>query len=382
MPGITNKSQLFVLFFLAIVLADMATKIIGVFNPAPSAAIKALILLIIIPQVLYIQKEIQYLFLLLFFLFSIGCISHSFTHLISQLPQFFEYYFFLFFFLFFYSIDWKKIKKPVECVFLAHSSIIIVAAVMEITFFKTYPYTDRFGYMSLFNSQNEFSFVLMSGVLFFYNNVKDKPSHFNVFKLVIFFMSGLLVGTKAYLLFAVFFLIYICIRRLSKLWNFLVLFSFVSFLFLFSSEIIGFVKHHYYDLYKLYMDRGFLSLISSTRSDLFIERGIDYLNSNSIWNIFFGGGLINSPFEMSIFDLLTFLGILGTVGYLILIYKKIVLKIELDRDTKILVIIIISISLFSGYLLENASAQIYLLLVMMSFGHKVALDGKKEEMIE
>lgn len=299
-----------------------------------------------------------------------GCLTHSFGFFIKQIPQFFEYYFFIVFFIFFYSVQWIKIRKPLELVFYGHSIVIFIAAIFEIKFFKTYYYSDRYGYISFFNSQNEFSYILMAGVLFFYSNLKGKRDFLGYSKLLIFIIAGLMVGTKAFFLFIILLFIYLLLIKISIYRSLIVLFGLFCILFIFSNPLLVFFKQNYSDLYLVYKSEGILSLISSQRSLLFWERFQDFWASNGSLNLFLGGGSMHEVFEMSFLDLLVFFGIIGFYGYLVIIYKKVYTKIIIGRKIKIILSIIILISFFAGYLLQNASAQIYLLLVVLSVASK------------
>lgn len=379
MSQIKVKNPLLIVFFLIIVFADALTKIFPHSNPAPSAVIKGLLLIIPFVYVVIYEKRFRWFFLVLFSLFGIGCLTHSFHHFFRQIPQFFEYYFFIFFFIYFYSSDWKKIQKPLEWVFLIHAIIITVASVLSIKYLKTYFYSERFGYISFFKSQNEFSFILMAGLLFFYAQLKQEWSKANLLKLVFFFIAGFLVGTKAYMLFAFLFLIYLALTKLPLWLSISAGVGVTLVLISFSSVFIRFFENHYGELYNLYLEKGFISTISSTRSDLLVDRSNDYFAKNGFWNFLFGGRQMHQIFEISILDLFAFFGVLGVAGYISIIYKRIYKKILLPLDASILVIIIVLISMLSGYLIENASAQIYLLLTLMCFGSKpYVISGNKE----
>ncbi|WP_417372176.1 hypothetical protein [Gelidibacter japonicus] len=369
MNNILNKNSLIIIYFIILVLADITTKMWNDLSPAPSYIIKGLLL---IPVFIFVfRKERRFLinFTILLLIFSIGCLTHSIGFFLKQMPQFFEYYTFVFFFIFFYSSEWPKIRKPLEWVFLGHVIVIFIAALFEIKFLKTYPYSDRYGYISFFKSQNEFSYILMAGVLFFYNELK-KTDYLGYLKLSIFISSGLMVGTKAFFLFLIIFFIYILFNKMSFIRFIFIILGFVFLFFIFSNPILHVFKENYSDLYIIYMNDGFLSFISSQRSELFWQRFDDYWASNNYINLFFGGSNVNRIFEMSFVDLFAFFGVVGVCGYIMILYCFFYKKVQINFKVKIIISIIVLISFFAGYLLENASAQTYLLLVILCTSSK------------
>lgn len=370
MNKILNKNSLYIIYFYIIVLADIITKIWNNLNPAPSSVIKGILLVPLFLFFLKKQHKFRIYFLILLCLFSIGCLTRSYEFFTKQIPQFFEYYFFIVFFIFFYSVQWIKIRKALELVFYSHAIVIFIAAIFEIKFFKTYYYSDRYGYISFFNSQNEFSYIMMAGVLFFYTNLKDGIDFLGYSKLLIFIVAGLMVGTKAFFLFIILSSIYLLIIKISIYRSLFVLASIFFVLFIFSNPLLIFFKQNYSDLYVVYKSEGILSLISSQRSVLFWERLQDFWNSNEFLNLIIGGGKMHKVFEMSFLDLFVFFGLIGVYGYLLIIYKEIYRKIIISREIKVILSIIIIISFLSGYLLQNASAQIYLLLVILTVASK------------
>lgn len=373
---------MFLLCLILIVLGDAATKLLTI-SPAPSAIIKGLLL---IPMVIYsfkIDRSFLFYFSISFSLFIFGCLMHSKIFMIQSIPQFFEYFFGIFFFITFKNTDWKKLYLPLNIIFLTHATIILIAVIFQISFLKTYYSPDRFGYISLFNSQNEFSFILMAGTIFFYSEYWIKRKSIVLVKLLVFAIAGLMVGTKAFLLFLLGFSIIVLFSTISLSRSLIISIVALIAVWLSKTIIIGFIKNHFGLLFKLYQKEGFLSVISSRRTIYLEERFTDYMSQNTVVNFLFGGGRMNQIFEMSLLDVLSFMGIIGFFLYIYLLYTRILKYLDFPTISKMLFGLVILISVFSGYLLENASAQLYILVVGMivsvHFGSNGSANRKSEE---
>ena len=251
--------------------------------------------------------------------------------------------------------------------FLSHALIIIIAAIFEITFLKTYEWGSRFGFLSLFNSQNEFSYVVMAGIMFFYAKVEIKPL-IKIIKLAIMTIAGLLVGTKAIILFLLilsgYFLLF---RTKPKRAIPFVLFIVLMFLFLWE-KILHFFKANYNTLYNLYESEGFLSFLSSKRTSYVGDRLMNSLEEFDFTNYLFGTYDLGNLYEMSLLDIPFFFGVIGTGLFGYIIYRFVLKKMFFNQQLSAYLIIVIGISLVAGYLMENASAQLYTLLVLMVLG--------------
>lgn len=364
---ITIKENLLVLFFVLIVLGDAFTKII--YDRAstlitPSKIIKATLL---IPLLLLSFNNnklfVKYLFVA-FILFIVGCISISSSRVLENLPQFFEYFFYILFFISFKDVNLYKAFNFLKIIFLIHALIIIIAFVFEIRFFKTYTTSSRLGFMPFFNSQNEFSYVIMAGIYLFTTTFKRKNiSSYLTLGILIF--AGLLTGTKAILLFMFLFGAYLLIAKTKPKFYISLISAFLIFIFVFKESIKNFFINNYYTLYSLYQKEGFLSFLSSKR-DLFL---INRFNRNeeelSFINYLFGGYNLSNKYEMSLLDIISFFGIIGAIIFGIIAIKFFLKHVSFNTNLYAYLIIISCISFVAGYLFENASAQLYTLLVIM-----------------
>ncbi len=371
-----------ILSLIIVVLGDAATKLFA-FSPAPSAIVKGLLLIPLVILSFKNDRPLLILLLILLFLFFIGCSLHSVSFFFQSIPQFFEYFFGVFFFISFKDSNWNTLSVPLNIIFLTHASIILIAVIFQISFFKTYYSPDRFGYISLFNSQNEFSFILMAGLIFFFHKFWSKRKLIDLMKLLVFTLAGLMVGTKAFLLFVLIILVVVLFSKItfyrSLGISIIVLFA----VWLSKSFLLSLAKNHFGIFFKLYQKEGLLSVISSQRTILFKERFADYKGQNSVVNFLFGGGKMDQIFEMSFFDILSFLGVFGFAIYLYLIYTRILRHLHFPRIYKLFFGSLILISVFSGYLLDNASAQLYTLAVGMfisaNIGSSIGANIRREE---
>ena len=267
-----DKNNLLIIFFLIIVVGDALTKIfLDTQGINPSKYVKAFLLGPLILMSFKVQKKLFIYLSISFFLLLIGSLSISTDRFVNNIPKFFEYYFFVLFFTAFLDINYKKIGLILEMVFLFHALVIILAAVFEYQFLKTYLYSERIGYLSFFNSQNEFSYVIMAGITFFAVKVKIN-NILSILKVLIMIFAGLMTGTKAVALFLILLCSYfLFIKTKPKI--FLPIIAFVSVIALiFWQNIVSFLKVNYNALYGVYQREGFLSFLSSQRTELVWER--------------------------------------------------------------------------------------------------------------
>jgi hypothetical protein len=360
-----DKENLLLIFFFMIVIGDALTKIFfSVDGWNASKYIKAFLLL---PLIILSYKNQKKLFVYLsisFLLFYAGTLSVSADRFIKNIPQFFEYYFFVLFFTAFLNIKYKGLGPALEVVFLLHALFIILASLFEYKFLKTYTYSKRLGYISFFNSQNEFSYVIMAGIAFF----AAKMKHLNfigIIKVLFMLAAGFLVGTKAIVIFAFTFGGYFLLFKTKPKVFIPILVTLSSLILIFRDQLTFFFKTNYETLYTVYETQGFLSFLSSKRTVLVWDRLKNNSENIDVINYLFGGYDLQNLFEMSFLDILFFFGFIGTLLYGFILYRFVLKKITLDVLLKVYLSLIVAISMVSGYFFENASAQIYTLLVVM-----------------
>lgn len=375
------EKNIVIILFLLIVLSDTLTKILISDFLAISRYVKAFFLLFLLIYIVISKSKFIPYFLIAILFFTIGCLTISFDRFLENTPQFFEYYFIVFFFLFIKNRNATHLKRVLELVFIYHAIIIILAVSFDITFLKTYTYSDRFGYTSFFNSQNEFSYIMIAGIVYF-TALLSRNSFFSFVRLFVFLIASFMVGTKAIWIFV--FAFYVCLLILyTKPKVYLSLFSaFVIGFLVFWKNIIHFFKSHYETLYEVYQSEGLVSLLSSKRSTYFMERFSQNFEEFTFLNYLFGSNNLKFIYEMSFFDLISFLGFIGVGLYVFIIKRFLIDWFKRERFLMVYFILVTSLSFVAGYLIENASAQVYTLLVMIflnyHLGDSIFSDKNKE----
>lgn len=374
---IRNKDSFIVLCFALIVVGDILTKFFPLLPVVPSKVVKALVLGVTIFMVFRTNRTFFYYFSVALLFYLIGTLSISFERALSNFSQFSEYYFVVFFYLAFCDVSLKKLSKFLEAVFIMHALVIVIASVFEIHFLKTYTYSARFGYTSLFNSQNEFSYIMMAGVAYFsFFAIKNKTLT-GYLKAAFFIIASLLVGTKGIWVFVAIFLSYLFFTNIKPKYSLSIAALSAVVLFLSKNYIFTFFEKHFQVLANLYKEEGIVSFLSSKRSVYFSERIALTQEEFSVVNYLFGGNSSANPYEMSFMDLLFFLGAAGMLFYFFLVIKFVLRKISFDRTAKAYLVTAVFVSFIAGYLFENASAQIYTLLTLMVMGCAVSCQTKE-----
>jgi len=360
---------LLVFCFISIFIGDVLTKVFPSFLFSPSKIVKAFIILLLIFLSFKLNKKFFAYFAISVMVFFLGAIFISFQRLLINFSQFIEYYFIFFFFIAFSKKNSAFISKVLATIFLFHSLVIFLAFIFEIEFLKTYSAPDRFGYISFFNSQNEFSYIMISGVAFFAFFAIQKRTILSYLILVFFVFSSLLVGTKAIYLFVLLFVPIVFFKEIKLKLLLPTLALVLLFAFYVKDHIFNYLGRHFGLLVRLYENEGLISLLSSKRSVYFSDRFFTTKNEFTFINYLFGGNSIVNSYEMSFFELLFFLGIIGAILYIILAQKFIFKNFCFNYISRAYFFIVIGITLVAGYLIENASAQVYTLLTLMSMGN-------------
>ncbi len=222
--------------------------------------------------------------------------------------------FYVYIFLCHYDIKLARLLQVLDWIFIANSVIILIGLMFNIEFFKSYPFSERFGFSGIFArvSINDVSlFYLIGNFYLFY---RWKHHEINVLYFIIVFGASFFVGTKAIYLQNVILLVFIAVS----------LKEYRKQILIFGGLIITVVilSYNFSFWYELYKEKGILSALTSLRSDLFIERIPKAIEEMGIVNIFFG--MVN-PFpyfvEMDIVDLFLTLGLVGFILYIYFYYK-------------------------------------------------------------
>ena len=221
-----------------------------------------------------------------------------------------------------YDINLKKVLPILDWIFIGNSLLIIVGLLFNIEFFKSYPFSERFGFSGIYSkmSINDVSlFYLLGNFYMFYQWRNNENS---IYKFVIVFGASFLVGTKAIYLQNLFLISYIVLFEKELRMQILTM-TVVFTLLLISIYNFSFWQG-------LYLEKGLLSVITSLRSDLFSERIPNALEQLSVSSLLLG---YRDPFpffvEMDIVDLFLTLGVIGG-----LLYSYFYLKIIFNFSSK------------------------------------------------
>lgn len=205
---------------------------------------------------------------------------------------------------------------------------------------------------------------MIAGIVYF-TAMLSKNSFMSFIKVILFLLASFMVGTKAIWVFVVVFYVSLIILYTKPKVYLSVFSAFVISFLVFWRNIIQFFKSHYETLYEVYLNEGLLSLLSSKRSTYFLERFSQNFEEFTFLNYLFGSNNLKFVYEMSFFDLISFLGLIGVVIYVYIIKKFLLEWFKKERIMLVYFVIVTSLSFVAGYLFENASAQVYTLLVMI-----------------
>ncbi len=276
-----------------------------------------------------------------------------------------KYVFNVILFLFFNSLDsaWnKKVKRTFESIFLFSAGVVIVAYFLDIEYLYTYG-KSRFGFKPLLSTQNEITYFWMIGITYFAQVYFIKRSLLNLFSLFTITIAGVLLGTKAILLFVTCFIVYAFIYefKLSIRKRFVgisIMGTFLT-LYLYSSGLFNF-------FYQLYKEYGVLYAITSKRNVLIQNNVLPVIDDWKIWNYFFGGNFKKIPLvEMDLIDAFFFFGIIGIIIYFYLLMKTIFRINDLPKIGKFFFVQFIIIGSLAGHLFSSGINAVYVALLFV-----------------
>lgn len=352
-------------------IGDTLTSVFFEDNLRFSFGFKTVIILMLLLNLVSSNKELLIGIIFLSICLGLGMFLNYQHDYLAKTALFFEYISGLLFFNYLSMRDKKKELTTIcSIVFMFYCATTILVFLLQIDYFKTY-YGPRFGYMPFFNSQNEFSFIMIAIVCFFYQKYLAVPSTFNLLLSLIAIISSLLVGTKVLYIFTLLFVLYIFFKHL-KVKIFLVLsIAILTALYFTREPLLDFLKIHFKVITDVYSKYGFINAISSLRYDYFQERINCQMAHMQFYNYLFGGIDIDCISEMSLIDILLTFGIIGSIVYFYLLKKFIVDNLKLNHLGYFFIIAITVMSFLSGYFFENLSAQFYVICVLYIYYYPV-----------
>lgn len=369
MVSIFLRSRLIVfIFFCLLFLGDTLTSLGIEANFKFSYWFKVLLSLILVINLFFNDGKTFYLILVCFSFLLIERLFNQQINIVFKLSRFVEYYCGIMFFSFLWFNQKKNSLRMIYFfIFTVFLLTILIGAIFDVEILKTYKWNGRFGYKAFFSSQNEFSFVMIAAIIYFFNLMKTKKSYFYniLFSLTIFI--SFLVGTKVLYIFTFFVLLFLLFENLNLKKGGGVLLILIGSMFVFKSFIYKFINQHFESLVNVYNQKGFWNALSSLRIEYLSDRLMCHLNDFKLINYFFGGSQNNCLVEMSLFDLFFFFGIIGLLVYSFIFYNTILSKLKLDLFGQLSLLLVVLLSFIAGYYFEKFSAQIYIIGVIFIF---------------
>ncbi len=364
----TNYCLVFILSLL--VAVDTFTKFYLNSNMNFSWAGKVIISILLFACLYLFNKRIFVLVAILFWMISFGMALNFQNDFIEKVSLFFEYVSGIMFFNFLIVNNNKNLLfKILLIIFTFYTVTVLTAWLFEIDYLRTYNAL-RFGYMPLFSSQNEFSFIMIAIVVFYYKNWLRKKKFYSFLLLFLSLAASLIIGTKVIYIFLIVFVN--CILILNFHFKKIILFYvlLIITLFYFKDYLFLFLENKFEIFVDLYHEKGLLDTISSLRVSFLQDRLICQTSNMNHVEYLFGGMTIPCLTEMSFFDIFLFFGCVGGFMYCYLYLKLVLKKLSLDLFGLVFISTITTLSMLAGYYFENFSSQIYTISVLFIFYYK------------
>lgn len=365
--NLKNNTYLYFIFLL-LYLGDTLTCIFLKETFNYSWLSKAFITVLLLYNLYDTNIKLLYKLLFLYGIIFLGFTFNYLNDFLAKTSLFFEYTSGILFLNFIiYNANKKLLSNLLNILFLIYVITIIIAFCLNISYLHTYN-SERFGYKPIFSSQNEFSYIIITIIVFYYKKYKLNMAIQNLSFLILALLASLLLGTKTTYLFLFVFINYIVttfLKERKKLY--IVLFT----LLITCIALALYLVPIYFPVFlKIYSESGLLDVLSSNRLAYLFNRLSCQIANFKTFNYLFGGSNLNCITEMSIFDIFLFFGFIGGAYYIYLIKEFILNKLKLDTIGLVFVILISTLSLLGGYYFENFSAQVYTVSVLYLFYHK------------
>lgn len=195
----TNYCLVFILSLL--VAVDTFTKFYLNSNMNFSWAGKFIISILLFACFYFFNKKGVVLVAILFWMITLGMALNFQNDFIEKVSLFFEYVSGIMFFNFLIINNNKNLLfKILLIIFTFYTVTVLTAWLFKIDFLRTYN-AYRFGYMPLFSSQNEFSYIMIAMVIFYYKNWLRKKKFYSFLLLFLSLAASLIIGTKVIIYF-------------------------------------------------------------------------------------------------------------------------------------------------------------------------------------
>jgi len=397
MIGKIFKTQYFYLGVIIFLLSDALLLLFPSLEAYKvSTILKGAVLLYayVLAYKLFSIKEAQYIFVFFtFFIISQAYLVYHNKIEISGIKEnlrFFIWYVFGLLLMLMYkkvylSISDKStirfLNKLTKIIIITICTSIFIGAIFQLDALETYVGKSRWGYKGILRKSvtASYFFILVLSYLY-YAQVILKKRYYLFFTVLI---CSFLCGTKTIYLFSILLLLFHILNKgmyKRKAFWYLSVGLLIS-LFVFRNFIIKKTEFLWGPFYKIYVERGFIDSFTSFRGEM-LTNGIEYyLHNWKALNYIIGGRLLDIKyFEMALFDLICFFGILGA-GLFLFIIIKYAIKPFINQ-TKIIGVFIISTlflaAFFTGQFFMNSTIVILTYFFMILIQLNIATNEQNK----
>ncbi len=258
--------------------------------------------------------------------------------------------------------------KTFEYIIIFNSLLIFLGFCFYLNLFKTYP-GNREGFSGLILRSGAASYIYWIAIFYFSHQVfilKCKK----IIPLLIVFSSSLFLGTKSIILAIAFIpvLLFFTFKFYNNK-NYLILFSglLITGVLLFKTMFNFFAKYTN-SLDKVFENHDFATAFFSLRNLRLLEDTLPLIKEKwTVVNYLFGGGFdMHMRSQFGIFDMLFFLGILGTIYYLYIFLKEFI-TYRLNTTTIVFLIGTFVLMFLGGNFFYETIIAFYLIFIKSYF---------------
>lgn len=254
--------------------------------------------------------------------------------------------------------------KMLEMILILNSLLVIIGAIGGIDLFRTYKF--RFGYNGLFMTPTVISYFNAIGLIYFSRKILLEKKGYMPALIII--CASLLAGTKGILFFlaltSAYFILLFKIHKRPLFYLGLLIASLLILIFRF--QFFSFLKAQYSTIYTVYVNDGFLSMITSYRNLNFNEVYKEViLNKWNGFNFLFGGTDFDAyRIEFDVLDLFLFFGIIGGGYYLWFYFSNIIKFRLLDSFSVFHITFLLLTGVLAGTFFNSGPIAIYIVLII------------------
>lgn len=327
------------------------------------------------------------IFILIYLLYDIFILKS----IIPELSNIFQIFYLPFLILFFSKFDNEKInKKFIIIIYFILLNSLLIPYIFGIGFNISEMYSNKEGYIGLYNGGNEISAVLLTLLPIIITYLREyKNKIINILFIIEYTICIILIGTKTLLLGSLIIIFYFFYKQLKNKKIILIsgiIIILLSIILLPHTPIYKNIKTSL-DYYKI-----------DSPNDIFKNNNIDNIifsrrlyNSHRLYKTYKKSNILNKilgigrtkiltikDVEIDIFDIFYSIGILGLIYYLLLLFN-IIKNTKLYGIYKFSFILLLIISFFSGHILFKPQVSIYLALLF--FLNKYDEDYNKKRIL-